>query len=312
MALSHSLGAVPGKSPLSKAKPSSLDVGQTKTVVLHRPIGYRKFKHVAIPECFTRSADSSQMALRAADVAPLALTKAETAYAETRSRILRGMLAPGLAVNQEALAAELGLSITPLREALRRLEMEGLIRLEAHRTIVIAPLTRQELNEIYAVREELDPLAAGLAAASASRVQIEEICRLGRQQAARDPVQQVEHHRAFYRAIYASCGNGALIKLLDQLWDRTDRYRLILIREELLEIPNSRQEHVAIADAIASRNGALAARLTRSYLVHSHKRVMNVVKRIATEVGAGRGATESQLRRVGERRGRLRPGLSPT
>jgi len=53
VALSHSLGAVPAKSPLSKTKPSRLDVGQTKIVVLQWPIGYRKLKHVAIPECFT-------------------------------------------------------------------------------------------------------------------------------------------------------------------------------------------------------------------------------------------------------------------
>jgi DNA-binding GntR family transcriptional regulator len=68
-----------------------------------------------------------------------AVTKAEAVYIETRSRILKGTLAPGLAVNQEALAADLGVSITPLREALRRLEMEGLIRLEAHRTMIITP-----------------------------------------------------------------------------------------------------------------------------------------------------------------------------
>src|ERR1700730_11499936 len=144
---------------------------------------------------------------------PLAVTKAEAAYIETRARILGGMLAPGLAVNQEALAAELGLSITPLREALRRLEMEGLIRLEAHRTIVISPLTSQELDEIYVIREELDPLAAGMTAAKAAWAQIEEIGRRARQQTARDPVLQLERNRGFHRAIYASCGNRALITL---------------------------------------------------------------------------------------------------
>jgi DNA-binding GntR family transcriptional regulator len=206
------------------------------------------------------------------------------------------MLAPGIAVNQEALAAELGLSITPLREALRRLEMEGLIRLEAHRTIVITPLTCQELDEIYVIREELDPLAAGMTAVNASGAQIEEIGRIGRQQVARDPLRQLERNRAFHRAIYASCGNGALISLLDQLWDRTDRYRLILIREELVEGPTSRQQHVEIADAIASRNLRLAAGLTRTHLVHSHQRIAKVVKQIAAEVAARRGALASPVR----------------
>src|SRR6516164_10265580 len=106
------------------------------------------------------------------------MTKAEGVYLKTRSRILRGMLAPGSAVNQEALAADLGVSITPLREALRRLEMEGLIRLEAHRTVVIAPLTGQELDELYVIRIELDSLAAGLAAVNASGSDITTIGQL--------------------------------------------------------------------------------------------------------------------------------------
>jgi DNA-binding GntR family transcriptional regulator len=60
------------------------------------------------------------------------VTKAEAVYLETRARILTGALSPGLQVNQEALAAGLGVSITPLREALRRLEMEGLVAALPH------------------------------------------------------------------------------------------------------------------------------------------------------------------------------------
>src|ERR1700746_4090244 len=133
-----------------------------------------------------------------------AVTKAEAVYIETRSRILKGTLAPGSAVNQEALAADLGVSIPPLREALRRLEMEGLIRLEAHRTVVITPLTSQELNEIYVIRMELDPLAASLAAGNASESQLEVIRQLARQAAVCDPVLQLERNLAFHRAASAS------------------------------------------------------------------------------------------------------------
>jgi DNA-binding GntR family transcriptional regulator len=102
-----------------------------------------------------------------------AVTKAEAVYLETRSRILKGTLAPGSAINQEVLAADLGVSIIPLREALRRLEMEGLIRREAHRTMSITPLTPRELDETYAIRTELDPFAAGLTALNVSEAQLE-------------------------------------------------------------------------------------------------------------------------------------------
>jgi DNA-binding GntR family transcriptional regulator len=205
------------------------------------------------------------------------VTKAKAVYVEIRTRILKASLAPGSPVNQEALAADLGVSITPLREALRRLEMEGLIRLEAHRTMIIAPLTSQELDEMYAIRTELDPFAAGLVAANASEPQLELIKRLARQKVATDPVLQLERNRGFHRAVYSSSRNSALINLLEQLWDRTDRYRLILIKEELLEGSTSRQEHMDLADALAGRRKDLAARLMRAHIQQSHARIASVM-----------------------------------
>jgi len=213
------------------------------------------------------------------------VTKAEAVYVETRSRILKGTLAPGSAVNQEALAAELGVSITPLREALRRLKMEGLIRLEAHRTMSITPLTSRELNEMYAIRIELDPFAAGLAAGNVSEAQLEVINRLARQKAASDAVVQLERNRGFHRAVYSSCGNNALINLLEQLWDRTDRYRLILIRGELLRRSTFQQDHVDLADALTARKADLAARLVRAHIERSHARIASVMTARAADRG---------------------------
>ena len=212
-----------------------------------------------------------------ARVPMLTATKAEAVYLETRGRILTGGLSPGLNVNQESLAADLGVSITPLREALRRLEMEGLIRLEAHRTVVIAPLTGQELDELYVIRIELDSLAAGLAAVNASEADIIRIGQLARQKPAREPVAQLERNRAFHRAIYASCRNGALVAYLDQLWDRTDRYRLILVKQELLGGMASRQDHVDIADAVADHDADRAARLTRDHIAGSRALIADVM-----------------------------------
>jgi DNA-binding GntR family transcriptional regulator len=217
-----------------------------------------------------------------------AVTKASAVYIETRSRILKGTLAPGSAVNQEVLAADLGVSITPLREALRRLEMEGLIRMEAHRTMIITPLTSQELDEMYAIRTELDPFAAGLAAANASESQLELIQQLARQKTVMDPVFQLGRNREFHRAVYSSCGNGALISLLDQLWDRTDRYRLILVREELMDGPTSLQEHIDIADAIAVRRADLSARLMRAHIQRSHTRIVGAMMARVADSGERR------------------------
>ena len=91
-------------------------------------------------------------------------SKGAAVYLELRQRILGAVLAPGTAINQEQLAAELGVSTTPLREALRRLESDGLVLLLAHREAIVAPLDPLELAAVYEVRENIDPLAAALAA----------------------------------------------------------------------------------------------------------------------------------------------------
>ena len=151
--------------------------------------------------------------------------------------------------------------------------------------MVIAPLTGRELDELYVIRIELDSLAAGLAATEASEADIVSIGQLARQKPAREPVAQLERNRAFHRAIYASCGNGALVAYLDQLWDRTDRYRLILVKQELVGGTASRQDHIDIADAVADRDAERAARLTRDHIARSRMLIANIMSsRLEAEV----------------------------
>src|SRR3984957_17790624 len=96
-------------------------------------------------------------------------TKADGAYLEMRNQILLGALEPGSRVDYMQLSAALGVSITPLREALRRLEADHLVIRNAHRDVVVAPLTREEAAELVTVRRELDLLAARLAAEQMTR-----------------------------------------------------------------------------------------------------------------------------------------------
>ncbi|HYM51128.1 MAG TPA: GntR family transcriptional regulator [Candidatus Limnocylindrales bacterium] len=205
-------------------------------------------------------------------------TKAEAVYDELRTRILDGTLEPGSVLNQEVLAAGLGLSITPLREALRRLEVEGLVRLKAHSTMAIAPLTLKELTELYAVRTTLDPVAAGLAAAQATDAQLKEIARLAAERPDRSPRGRLLANRRFHRAVYSACGNLVLTQLLDQLWDRTDRYRLIVVRERTYGAVAMR-DHREIAAALLRRDAIAVSTLVRQHVEttrHMIERLTNV------------------------------------
>ncbi len=192
-------------------------------------------------------------------------TKAEAVYDELRRRILSGVLGPGAPINQDALAPELGVSVTPVREALRRLEAEGLVQFEAHKTGIVTPLSRSEVAEVYDIRQQLDPYAAGLATVRVSDADLRELERLSRAKASSDPVAQVGINRAFHRAIYASSGNAMLTGILDRLWERTDRYRVMLVTTEV-DVVTVAHEHVEIVEAMRARQPRRVAKLIRAHV----------------------------------------------
>ncbi|GAA1160816.1 GntR family transcriptional regulator [Kribbella jejuensis] len=191
------------------------------------------------------------------------MTKAETAYELVRDQVLRGDLLPGAVIPQAALARELGVSTTPLREALRRLMTEGLVELDAHRDARVTRLTLEEARDLIEVRRSLDPLAAGLAAERRTR----EDLALIRQTADElrplrtDPgPAELLTHRRFHVAIYTASHNQLLIQSLDSLWDKADRYRRLALEDGRTEsdLDRTHSEHRALVDAIAAGDSATA------------------------------------------------------
>lgn len=205
------------------------------------------------------------------------LTKSEYAYETLRAQILTGELEPGAIVSSETLAANLGLSATPVREAMRRLASEDLLVLAAHRDVRVKPLTRAELEGLWEAKRILDEATLESACTNAKDDELSEPADILRAQAdAPDQQLSLFANREFHRSMYARCGNDVLIQLLDSLWDRTDRYRLIL------EEPNEDrdmvdEEHVELADAFARRD---AKELLRLYAVHTSGALDRLLSRL--------------------------------
>lgn len=200
---------------------------------------------------------------------PHALTKSEYAYAHLRRSILENELTAGTVLDQEPLARELGVSTTPVREALRRLEAEHLVVSRAHRETVVAPVTQAFIEEIYQIRLAMDPLAAELATQLASDEQLAFIASFrpgppGRATA----LERFHFSRHLHRAIYSACGNGRLVDILEQLWDVSDRQRFATLKSQRA-MAASHTEHVRIIDAVLARDSALARNLMHEHVLNS-------------------------------------------
>jgi DNA-binding GntR family transcriptional regulator len=206
---------------------------------------------------------------------PIAMTKADRAYQLIRRDIIEGRLPAGMPLDQESLASEHGLSTTPVREALNRLESEGLVINRPHRRTVVAPLSMRAVAETYAVRLALDPLAARLAAKEVSDVEAARILSLAEREPERDPVAALHGNRRLHRAIYAACGNEVLIGTLDVLWDRSDRYRLVTLGNSS-QLHAAHDEHLMIAKAILDGDADTAAELTRIHTERSLEHLSEV------------------------------------
>lgn len=199
-------------------------------------------------------------------------TKADHAYYVVREQIAHGELPPGEPINQEQLAAGLGISVTPLREAIRRLAAEGFVVLAAHRDARVAPLSAEEARSLSEMRIPLESLAAGLAAERIDAVQRETLQALADQL---EPLGEhaSEHaldvHRRFHAAIWDAAHNEPLTTTLDLLWDRADRYR----RQGLSEIRGTGttrtadfEQHFELRDLILAGDREPAVDLMRRHV----------------------------------------------
>ena len=170
-------------------------------------------------------------------------TKADGVYLEVRNQILSGVLEPGRRVDYPQLSAALGVSITPLREALRRLEADHLVIRIAHRDVIVAPLARVEATELVQVRRELDLLAARLAAVQMTADELVAARNLVESQDEQEALRYLREaglpvavggmlsvNRAFHRMVYCGSHNQVLIQYRDAISTRTERY-VILARQ---------------------------------------------------------------------------------
>ena len=198
-------------------------------------------------------------------------TKSDLAYTRVRELILAGELAPGEVLPQAALARTIGMSTTPLREALRRLKQEGLVELDAHRDARVRPLDADEARDLLELRQTLDPLAASLAAQRRTDDDLTAVAAAldGLDALPSSPsVAQLESHHRFHAAIHHASHNALLVQTLDGLWMKTDRYRRHGLEAGRTEEERDARavEHRLLFEAVRDGDAEAAAELMRRHV----------------------------------------------
>jgi DNA-binding GntR family transcriptional regulator len=194
---------------------------------------------------------------------------ASRAYTHLERAILIGELKPRERLVEFDLAERLGLSRTPVREALRRLEERGLVSILPRRGAVVADLSPDEVESIYEVRVCLESLASRLALASITPAQIAQVAELEavctKLTAREDIVAVMAANDRFHDAIYGAARNPCLLELIRQL-----RQRVSLIRFNAWSLPDrigrSMAEHRQIVKMLRARDAAHMATLIRRHL----------------------------------------------
>jgi DNA-binding GntR family transcriptional regulator len=193
----------------------------------------------------------------------------DRAYAALRERILSGDLAHHAKLRQEDLAAELGVSRTPVREALGRLAADGLVELLPNRGARVADVSPEDMRSSYEARVVIEPAAAALAA---RRRDPGELAAMRAAIAAhRDAFGDVHAafnaNRDFHLALVAASGNAFLLRFVELLWARRLGFRIYEAQRESPElIALDAEQHEAIAEAVRRGDATQAEQLTREHI----------------------------------------------
>jgi DNA-binding GntR family transcriptional regulator len=211
-------------------------------------------------------------------------TAQEAVLAELRRFIVTGRLRPGEQVVQDALAAELGVSRVPLREALKILEGEGQVTYVAHRGYFVTQLSLSDLLEVYRIREilEAEAVRVGLPQMTTEDVdRLEEAEReVSAAAVAADVAKMTQANRRFHFALIEACGLPRLVRIVGLLWDATAVYRSVYFTE-----PHNRErvdaEHRDLVGAVKAGDVERTLRVLEQHRQHAIAALRPVLEAVA-------------------------------
>lgn len=231
------------------------------------------------------SRPQSLIELHAQPGPPLAL--ADRAYAILKHHILTCELRPGQRLVEKDLCKEIGISRTPLREALNRLGLEGLVSLVPYRGYEVVPVTMKDIRDMCELRYIVESEAAARAAERATPEEVEQLTALAELRyipGDRKTYEDYLRANSAFHQLLAHCSHNARLEaMVVSLLDHLQR-PLYLGLDLGLDTEAATAEHMAVLDAIRTKDSERAARLMREQIVDAEQRMMAA---LASEAGMG-------------------------
>jgi len=206
-------------------------------------------------------------------------TLSDIAYSQIKNMLLEFELHPGSAVTEIMFMQKFGISRTPVRQALQRLEQEGFMRLTPHKGWFVAGVSLRDIQEIFVVREALEGIAARLAAELLSPEVLSELNiymqKISNQDQAKD-VDAIDPGDILHEKIFAAVNNQQMNRVLKLYDDQLRRFHIMACKlpgRALL----SYKEHYKILEALTERNGEKAEKAMREHIHSSKQSILEAV-----------------------------------
>ena len=204
-------------------------------------------------------------------------------YRVLKTEIVKGFLEPGTKLFEDKIATQMGVSRTPVREAMQKLVAEGFVKTTPNQTMIVTEVSLEDIKEVLQIRGVLEGLAARITAKKINKQEIEElektIAQMNIYVVKEDLTSYCQVDDEFHDRILNICGNRWVVNLRENLGNFIYRFRI-----KSLSVPGrlkcSLEEHQKIMESLQKHNSIEAERLSQ---LHMENTIINILKNVAKE-----------------------------
>ena len=214
-------------------------------------------------------------------------------YCILKERLVNCIYPPGTLLNEAQLAADLGASRTPVREAISRLEMEGFVKIMPKKGIYVTDISLNDVLQIFQTRIEIEPIAVRLATPHLPREELLAFCGKFKGEAP-DIQNGFRLDTAMHLFIIEHCGNRYIIDMMHRIFDENTRV-IISSKQNQVQIHDARLEHLDILNSLLDKDTERAIALMQSHIENCRKAALDYFCSIQTYMDSPSLTYKNQL-----------------